>query len=66
MASYVKSIDPIHLLMVGVEGFYGPSTPERMDLNPSSFSGQTGTDFIRNHQTPGIDIASVHIYSDSW
>ncbi|XP_020101107.1 mannan endo-1,4-beta-mannosidase 8-like [Ananas comosus] len=66
MASYVKSIDPIHLLMVGVEGFYGPSTPERMDLNPSDFSGQTGTDFIRNHQTSGIDIASVHIYSDSW
>ncbi|XP_072997445.1 mannan endo-1,4-beta-mannosidase 8-like [Typha latifolia] len=66
MASYVKSIDPVHLLECGVEGFYGPSNPERLNSNPASYSGQVGTDFIRNHQASGIDIASVHIYSDSW
>ncbi|KAJ0975475.1 hypothetical protein J5N97_017440 [Dioscorea zingiberensis] len=66
MASYVKSIDPVHLLDIGVEGFYGPSTPEKMVLNPNHCSGQSGTDFIRNHQALGIDFASVHIYPDSW
>ncbi|XP_010922771.1 mannan endo-1,4-beta-mannosidase 8 isoform X1 [Elaeis guineensis] len=66
MASYVKSIDPIHLLEIGVEGFYGLSTPERLHLNPNTFAGQAGTDFIRNHQVSSIDFASVHIYSDTW
>jgi mannan endo-1,4-beta-mannosidase len=66
MASYVKSIDPVHLLVVGLEGFYGPSTPELMELNPDEYSGVVGTDFIRNHQASGIDLASVHIYPDTW
>lgn len=66
MASYVKSIDPVHLLEIGVEGFYGPSTPELLGINPDDYSGNAGTDFIRNHQAMGIDLASVHIYSDTW
>eukprot|EP01018_Ginkgo_biloba_P004329 Gb_28909 [translate_table: standard] len=66
MAAYVKSIDAKHLLESGVEGFYGPSTPDRVQLNPNTYAQQVGTDFIRNHQVPGIDFASVHIYTDSW
>lgn len=66
MASYVKSIDANHLVENGVEGFYGPSTLERVHLNPNTYSSEFGTDFIRNHQVPGIDFASVHIYTDSW
>ncbi|KAJ1273835.1 hypothetical protein BS78_05G015500 [Paspalum vaginatum] len=66
MASYVKSIDHRHLLEIGVEGFYGPSTPELLHVNPDAYSGTVGTDFIRNHRAPGIDLASVHIYSDNW
>lgn len=66
MAFYVKSIDPKHLLEIGVEGFYGPSSPDRAIFNPNSFAQQVGTDFIRNHQALGIDFASVHIYPDSW
>ncbi|KAG8089241.1 hypothetical protein GUJ93_ZPchr0011g27305 [Zizania palustris] len=66
MASYVKSIDPVHLVEVGLEGFYGPSTPELLTVNPDDYSGHAGTDFIRNHQALGIDLASVHIYSDTW
>lgn len=62
----MKSIDPVHMLEIGVEGFYGPSTPERMELNPNEFAGREGTDFIRNHQVPGVDFASVHVYSDTW
>jgi mannan endo-1,4-beta-mannosidase len=49
MASYVKSIDPLHLLEIGVEGFYGPSTPDFFDVNPNAYSANAGTDFIRNH-----------------
>lgn len=63
MAAYVKSIDSNHILQVGLEGFYGPSTPNRLSENPI---GLQGTDFIRNHQVSGIDYASLHAYPDSW
>ncbi|KAH9318571.1 hypothetical protein KI387_020340 [Taxus chinensis] len=66
MAVYVKSIDRKHLLEIGVEGFYGPSKPARLQFNPNTYAQQVGTDFIRNHQALGIDFASVHIYTDSW
>ncbi|KAJ0979186.1 hypothetical protein J5N97_014660 [Dioscorea zingiberensis] len=66
MAYHVKSIDRKHLLEIGVEGFYGPSTQERLQENPNNFAGQVGTDFIRNHQALGIDFASVHVYPDAW
>ncbi|KAL0929036.1 hypothetical protein M5K25_000976 [Dendrobium thyrsiflorum] len=67
MAFHVKSIDPKHLLEVGLEGFYGNSTPDRrLQFNPDSFSGQVGTDFIRNHQAMGIDFATTHLYPDAW
>ncbi|KAK3139193.1 hypothetical protein QOZ80_5AG0379280 [Eleusine coracana subsp. coracana] len=66
MASYVKFIDHIHLLEIGFESFYGPSTPEFSDVNPDAYLANAGTDFIRNQRVPGIDLASVHVYSDTW
>ncbi|CAL5389009.1 unnamed protein product [Camellia sinensis] len=66
MAVYVKSIDPNHLVGIGLEGFYGPSTPNKVQFNPNTFAQEVGTDFIRNHQVLGVDFASVHIYPDSW
>jgi len=66
MAFHVKSIDWKHLLGTGVEGFYGPSTPDRLQFNPNTFAGQVGTDFIKNHQVLGVDYASAHMYPDSW
>ncbi|XP_051131047.1 mannan endo-1,4-beta-mannosidase 6 isoform X2 [Andrographis paniculata] len=66
MAVYVKSIDPKHLVEIGVEGFYGPSTPNKVGYNPNAYAQRVGTDFIRNHQVLGVDFASVHIYPDSW
>ncbi|KAK2405770.1 mannan endo-1,4-beta-mannosidase [Trifolium repens] len=66
MAFYVKSVDPKHLVEIGLEGFYGPSTPQRFQFNPNSYAQLVGTDFIRNHQVLGVDFASVHIYPDSW
>ncbi|KAL0557289.1 hypothetical protein IC582_005815 [Cucumis melo] len=66
MAVFVKSMDPKHLLEVGLEGFYGPSTPNRVQFNPNTYAQQVGTDFIRNHKVLGVDFASVHIYADTW
>ncbi|MCD7460109.1 Mannan endo-1,4-beta-mannosidase 7 [Datura stramonium] len=63
MASYVKSIDRNHLLEVGLEGFYGQTTPQRRTLNPSF---DIGTDFIANNRIPGIDFATAHAYPDQW
>ncbi|XP_071691003.1 mannan endo-1,4-beta-mannosidase 6-like [Rutidosis leptorrhynchoides] len=66
MAFYVKTIDRKHLVDIGLEGFYGPSTPNKVKHNPYNYSKQEGTDFIRNHQVLGVDFASVHMYADSW
>ncbi|KAM1272173.1 hypothetical protein ACFX2J_032899 [Malus domestica] len=66
MAVYVKSVDPKHLVEIGLEGFYGPSAPARVQFNPNTYAQQVGTDFIRNHQVLGVDFASAHIYADSW
>ncbi|KAK6939480.1 Glycoside hydrolase, family 5 [Dillenia turbinata] len=63
MASYLKSIDGAHLLEVGLEGFYGESSPEKQQYNPNF---QVGTDFIAHNQIPGIDFATVHSYPDQW
>ncbi|XP_010254774.1 PREDICTED: mannan endo-1,4-beta-mannosidase 7-like [Nelumbo nucifera] len=63
MSSHVKSIDRNHLLEVGLEGFYGESSPQKKQYNPGF---QLGTDFIANNQIPGIDFATVHSYPDQW
>ncbi|KAK7278095.1 hypothetical protein RJT34_23120 [Clitoria ternatea] len=63
MATYLKSIDRNHLLEIGLEGFYGESTPEKKQFNPGY---QIGTDFITNNQVPQIDFATIHLYPDRW
>lgn len=66
MATFVKSMDKNHLLTVGLEGFYGPTTPGKLSLNPGEWASEVGTDFIRNFKIPNIDFASVHVYPDHW
>lgn len=66
MANFVKSIDKNHLLTVGLEGFYGPTTPEKLSMNPGDWASSVGIDFIRNSKISNIDFASVHIYVDQW
>ncbi|KAF7080699.1 hypothetical protein CFC21_084733 [Triticum aestivum] len=64
MSSYVKSIDDKHMVEVGLEGFYGESTPERKRFNPGGDSA--GTDFIGNNRIPTVDFATIHYYPDVW
>ncbi|GAB2267683.1 Mannose-6-phosphate isomerase [Dionaea muscipula] len=66
MASYLKSIDGNHLVEIGLEGFYGDSSPERKKQYNPTYSFQSGTDFIANNQIPDIDFATVHSYPDQW
>ncbi|GMH38711.1 hypothetical protein BSKO_06595 [Bryopsis sp. KO-2023] len=66
MAGFVKSIDPVHLLTVGEEGFFGSSTPLYLYANPGPWATLEGVDFVRNHQAKGIDFASMHVYVDQW
>ncbi|KAG6486875.1 hypothetical protein ZIOFF_055456 [Zingiber officinale] len=63
MVEYVKSIDDNHMLEVGLEGFYGESTPNRKKFN---LIYDMGTDFISNNLVKGIDFATVHVYPDEW
>lgn len=68
MAAYVKSIDKKHLLTVGTEGFYGPTSPQgKLNVNPGTWKTNSyGSDFIRNSKIPDIDFASIHLYPDTW
>ena len=65
LSSFVKSLDPNHLVAVGSEGFYGPSSPSRSALNAEPWMSNVGTDFLRNNALPNVDIATFHAYFDS-
>ncbi|KAM0860990.1 hypothetical protein ACQ4PT_046183 [Festuca glaucescens] len=64
MSAYVKSIDPNHMVEIGLEGFYGESVPDRKKLNPNNYT--VGTDFISNNRIPTVDFATIHSYPDQW
>ena len=66
MAAWTKSLDPVHLLTVGSEGFFGPSSPLYQYANPGPWASLLGVDFVANHKAKGIDFASTHIYVDQW
>lgn len=63
MADYVKSLDPLHLLTTGAEGFYLAQGPHP---NPGTWADQYGCDFVGHHQIDSIDYATVHLYPDAW
>ncbi|KAK8956760.1 Mannan endo-1,4-beta-mannosidase 6 [Platanthera zijinensis] len=66
MASFIKSLDPKHMVTVGLEGFYGAGRPERLGVNPGDWASALGSDFIQNSADENIGFASVHAYPDSW
>jgi hypothetical protein len=58
MSAAIKALDPHHMVTTGVEGFFGPSTPELLAANP--YNGNEGTDFSRHHRLDTIDFAVAH------
>lgn len=64
MAGYVKSLDPNHMVEIGLEGFYGESKPGRIQFNPGNYT--VGTDFVSNNLVPAVDFATIHSYPDQW
>ncbi|EIE22964.1 glycoside hydrolase, partial [Coccomyxa subellipsoidea C-169] len=68
MASFVKSVDPNHMVTVGEEGFFGPNDPH-VNCNPSypdSWPSYEGQDFTNNHRSKDIDFTAVHAWPDNW
>ncbi|XP_068304301.1 mannan endo-1,4-beta-mannosidase 1-like [Pyrus communis] len=64
MAAHVKYIDSKHLLEIGLEGFYGKTTPDNKQFNPGNL--EYGSDFIASNLLPDIDFATIHIYAEQW
>ncbi|CAI5979808.1 unnamed protein product, partial [Closterium sp. NIES-65] len=69
MSTYLKKIDPNHLVATGYEGFYG-ANQNHTSINPGEpwghWATQTGQEFIRNNRFWAIDFAVAHIWSENW
>ncbi|MEW5298790.1 MAG: hypothetical protein WDW36_001873 [Sanguina aurantia] len=66
MSLWVKRLDPNHLVTIGSEGFFGPSTPDMLQHNPGSWADEMGQDFVLNNAVPTIDFSTIHIWPDQW
>ena len=62
MSSYVKSLDPNHLVSVGDEGFYcRDASSDEWTENCSE-----GVDTVAFAELPNVDVMSFHLYPDHW
>ena len=52
-ASYIKSLDPLHLITVGTEG----ETP---------WPNYAGLNFAENHSDSNVDYSTIHIWAQNW
>ncbi len=61
MSTYLKRIDPRHLVSVGDEGFYcQPDAPNFIDRCTE------GVDTLALTALPNVDVMSFHLYPDGW
>ncbi|GAQ84226.1 Glycoside hydrolase [Klebsormidium nitens] len=72
MSSFLRNEDPNHLISVGLEGWFGATTPDLQMLNPPTTSkypiewNETeGSDFVVNNILPSVDFAAMSIW-DHW
>ncbi|KAG2452701.1 hypothetical protein HYH02_002933 [Chlamydomonas schloesseri] len=70
MSAHLRALDPNHLITIGSEGFFGPSTPGLTHHNPGGDGGAwaaaLGQDWVANNAAPHIDFASLHAWPDQW
>eukprot|EP01025_Chloroclados_australasicus_P046491 TRINITY_DN5127_c0_g1_i8.p1 TRINITY_DN5127_c0_g1~~TRINITY_DN5127_c0_g1_i8.p1 ORF type:complete len:580 (+),score=45.56 TRINITY_DN5127_c0_g1_i8:136-1740(+) len=62
-SSFIKSIDPNHLMSTGSEGFFGHSEPKYWAYNPGSWVLCTGIDSMQQHSLPSIDFVTFRVYT---
>ena len=62
MSTYIKSIDPNHLVSVGDEGFYAKDTSS----SDWTINGGDGVDTIAFAKLKNIDVMSYHLYPGGW
>ncbi|KAI4965075.1 hypothetical protein ZWY2020_057523 [Hordeum vulgare] len=65
MSAYVKSVDPNHMVEIGMEGFYGESTPERKRFNLGQGTAAAPT-LSPTTASPPSTSATIHFYPDQW
>lgn len=61
MSTFIKSVDPKHLVATGDEGFYCMSGQFDWTMNCSE-----GVDALAFAALPAIDWVSLHLYPDNW
>jgi mannan endo-1,4-beta-mannosidase len=61
MSAYVKTLDANHLVSVGDEGFYCRPGADDWTENCGE-----GVDTLRLADLPHVDVASLHLYPESW
>lgn len=66
-AAFVKSLDPNHRVTAGLEGFFGPSTPDLVRrANPYASAAEHGADFAAAFASPHLDFCCLHLYPNQW
>lgn len=69
MATYVRSIDPNHIVATGEEGF---DVPAQSDLYSDAYTndyvlhGVAGTSYVDNTSLADIAFGGAHLYPDAW
>ncbi|OUM56973.1 glycoside hydrolase family 5 protein [Piromyces sp. E2] len=62
MSTYIKSLDPNHMVSTGEEGFGLPEVESDNDI----YFLDDGNDFKKNAALPNIDFATIHLYPNYW
>ncbi|KAJ3040222.1 hypothetical protein HDV00_011320 [Rhizophlyctis rosea] len=66
MSTYIKSIDPHHLVLFGDEGFYNRTTRPYNYVWSNIYDGSSGYDTGDILALPNIDVGTFHGYMDAW
>ncbi|MED4971841.1 beta-mannosidase [Geobacillus kaustophilus NBRC 102445] len=66
MSTYIKSIDPHHLVAVGDEGFFRRSSGGFNGEGSYMYTGYNGVDWDRLIALKNIDYGTFHLYPEHW
>ncbi|OUM65811.1 glycoside hydrolase family 5 protein, partial [Piromyces sp. E2] len=62
MSTYIRELDPNHLISSGEEGFGLAGVDDELEVNQMI----EGTDFRANTALKNVDFATVHLYVEGW